>query len=182
MDERNKKRCKCNKEILEYLDALLMALVVIALAYTFVLRVVRVDGRSMEKTLLNGERVLTTKLLYTPDYEDIVVIDAYIPHGLPLIKRVIGLEGDVIDIDFDAGIVYRNGEALDEPYAAEPTYTYEGTDFPLTVPEGTVFVMGDNRNNSKDSRLPDIGCIDVRDIMGRAFWRVTPVSRMGALE
>lgn len=182
MDERNKKRRGINKEILEYLDALLTAIVVIALGYTFLVRVVRVDGHSMEHTLLDGERVLTTKLLYTPEPGDIVVIDAYIPHGLPLIKRVIGVEGDVIDIDFGEGVVYRNGEALDEPYTAAPTWNYEGVDFPVTVPEETVFVMGDNRNNSLDSRLPDIGCIDVRDIMGKAFWRVSPLSRMGALE
>lgn len=182
MDERTQKRRKRNKSVLEYLDAVLTAIVVIALSYTFVVRVVRVDGRSMNPTLLDGERLLATGLFYTPDRGDIVVIDAYIPHGLPLIKRVIGVAGDTIDIDFSEGLVYRNGELLDEPYIAEPTLTFEGMTFPLTVPEGTVFVMGDNRNHSSDSRNPEIGCIDVRDVLGRAFWCVAPLNRMGAVE
>ncbi len=182
MDGKTQKQRRKNKEILEYVDTVLTALVVIALSYTFLVRVVRVDGRSMNPTLLDGQRLLATDLFYTPERGDIVVIDAYIPHGLPLIKRVIGVAGDTIDIDFNEGLVYRNGELLDEPYIAEPTYMFEGTVFPLTVPEGTIFVMGDNRNHSSDSRDPDIGCIDVRDVLGRAFWSVAPLNRMGAVE
>lgn len=178
MDGRDEKRRRRNREILEYVDAVVMAIVVIALCFTFLARAVRVDGHSMEPTLQDGQRLLATSLPYTPARGDIVVIDAYIPHGQPLIKRVIGIEGDTIDIDFDAGIVYRNGEALDEPYTAEPTWTFEGASFPLTVPQGQVFVMGDNRNHSRDSRDPSVGCVDVRDVMGRAFWRIAPPGRM----
>ena len=89
---------------------------------------------------------------------------------------------NAIDIDFTAGIVYRNGEALDEPYTAEPTYTYEGMDFPLTVPDNCLFLMGDNRNGSKDSRSTDIGCVDTRDILGTALWRILPFSKIGAVQ
>lgn len=98
-------------------------------------RIVKVDGHSMDPTLFNGERILIN-LMKQPDYGDIVVVDGYTSYGKPLVKRVIGKGGDTIDIDFAAGIVYRNGVALDEPYTAEPTYLYESVDFPITVPDG----------------------------------------------
>ena len=176
-----KDRYKRNKEILEWYDALAVAVAVIALVFTFGLRVVQVDGHSMQPTLLNGERLLMTPL-GSPDYGDVVIVDSYIPYGKPLVKRVIGKAGDTIDIDFTAGIVYRNGEALDEPYTAEPTYTYEGIDFPLTVPDNCLFIMGDNRNGSKDSRSTDIDCVDTRDILGTALWRILPFSKIGAVQ
>ena len=176
-----KDRYKRNKDILEWYDALAVAVAVIALVFTFGLRVVQVDGHSMQPTLLNGERLLMTPLK-TPDYGDIVIVDSYIPYGKPLVKRVIGKAGDTIDIDFTAGIVYRNGEALDEPYTAEPTYLYESVDFPITVPDGCLFLMGDNRNNSTDSRDTRVGCVDERDIMGAAVLRVLPFGKIGAAQ
>lgn len=174
-------RYRRNKETLEWYDALAVAVAVIAIVFTFVVRIVQVDGSSMVPTLVDGERVMIASFL-KPDYEDVVVIDGYIPYGKPLVKRVIGMPGDTIDIDFDAGIVYRNGEALDEPYTAEPTWVYESVSFPVTVPDGCLFVMGDNRNNSKDSRDTDIGCVDMRDVLGVALWRVLPFSKMGAVQ
>ena len=95
---------------------------------------------------------------------------------------VIGKGGDTIDIDFAAGIVYRNGVAIDEPYTAEPTYLYESVDFPITVPDSCLFVMGDNRNNSTDSRDSRVGCVDERDIMGAAMLRILPFGKIGAAE
>ena len=163
-----KTRYRHNKDILEWLDAVVLAVVTVALLSTFCARLVRVDGSSMNPGLLHGQRLLT------PDYGDIVVTDSRIDYGKPLIKRVIGKAGDTIDIDFAAGIVYRNGEALDEPYTAEPTYMEEGTEFPLTVPENSLFLMGDNRNHSGDSRSSLIGCIDTRDILGVAVLRLAP--------
>ena len=168
-----KDRYRRNKETLEWYDALAMAVAVIALAFTFGVRIVKVDGHSMDPTLSNGERILIN-LLKKPDYDDIVVVDGYTEYGRPLVKRVIGKGGDTIDIDFTAGIVYRNGEALDEPYTAEPTYVEEGTVFPLTVPENGLFLMGDNRNHSGDSRSSLIGCVDTRDILGVAVLRLAP--------
>ena len=176
-----KDRYKRNKDVLEWYDALAVAVAVIALVFTFGLRVVQVDGHSMQPTLLNGERLLMTPLK-TPDYGDVVIVDSYIPYGKPLVKRVIGKAGDTIDIDFTAGIVYRNGEALDEPYTAEPTYLYESVDFPITVPDGCLFLMGDNRNNSTDSRDTRVGCVDERDIMGAAVLRVLPFGKIGAAQ
>ena len=176
-----KDRYRRNKETLEWYDALAMAVAVIALAFTFGVRIVKVDGHSMDPTLSNGERILIN-LLKKPDYDDIVVVDGYTEYGRPLVKRVIGKGGDTIDIDFTAGIVYRNGEALDEPYTAEPTYLYESVDFPITVPDGCLFLMGDNRNNSTDSRDTRVGCVDERDIMGTAVLRVLPFGKIGAAQ
>ena len=176
-----KDRYRSNKETLEWYDALAMAVAVIALVFTFGVRIVKVDGHSMDPTLSNGERILIN-LLKKPDYDDIVVVDGYTEYGRPLVKRVIGKGGDTIDIDFTAGIVYRNGEALDEPYTAEPTYLYESVDFPITVPDGCLFLMGDNRNNSTDSRDTRVGCVDERDIMGAAVLRVLPFGKIGAAQ
>ena len=176
-----KKRYNRNKGILEWYDALAVAVAVIALIFTFVIRIVQVDGSSVNPSLFDGERILIATFLQ-PDYGDVVIIDSYIPYGKPLVKRVIGMTGDTIDIDFQTGIVYRNGQALSEPYTAEPTWTYEGVDFPLAVPEGCLFIMGDNRNNSKDSRDAEIGCVDTRDVLGVAIWRLLPFGKMGAAE
>lgn len=176
-----KGRSRRNKEFLEWLDALVLSILVLALLFTFVVRPARVDGSSMLPSFLDGERVLAWQLGYTPQRGDVVVIDAYIPHGKTLIKRVIGVAGDTIDIDFHSGVVTRNGEVLHEPYIAEPTLLYESVDFPVTVPEGCIFVMGDNRNNSKDSRDADIGFVDARDVLGKVVFRLSPLNRIGVI-
>ena len=148
-----KDRYRRNKETLEWYDALAMAVAVIALVFTFGVRIVKVDGHSMDPTLSNGERILIN-LLKKPDYDDIVVVDGYTEYG----------------------------KALDEPYTAEPTYLYESVDFPITVPDGCLFLMGDNRNNSTDSRDTRVGCVDERDIMGAAVLRVLPFGKIGAAQ
>ena len=174
-------RLRANRNLLEWVDSLVFAAVLLALVFTFGVRIVRVDGSSMNPGLVDGERLLLSSLPYTPEYGDVVVIDSYTDYGKLLIKRVIGQEGDVIDIDFETGTVYRNGQPLDEPYTAEPTYLYEGVDFPLTVPEGMLFIMGDNRNDSKDSRSPEIGCVSEGDVLGEAVLRLTPLDKFGAI-
>lgn len=170
-----------DKSIVEWAEAIAWAAMVLLLLFTFVARVVHVDGDSMVPTLTNGERLVISSFPYTPRHGDIVVTDQYTAYGRVLIKRVIGCPGDTIDIDFSAGVVYRNGEPLTEPYTAAPTTLAEGVQFPLTVPEGRVFLMGDNRNESLDSRSPEIGLIDTRDVLGRVLWRLTPLQRMGAV-
>ena len=176
-----KDRYKRNKDILEWYDALAVAVAVIALVFTFGLRVVQVDGHSMQPTLLNGERLLMTPLK-TPDYGGVVIVDSYIPYGKPLVKRVIAKGGDTISIDYDAGTVEVNGELLQEDYIAAPTHLGYDVEFPYTVPEGTVFVMGDNRNESLDSRSSYVGCIDERDILGKVLLCFLPVSDFGVVK
>lgn len=170
------------QNLMEWYEALISAALVLVLVFSFFFRIIQVDGESMVPTLDNGDKLIVWGAGYEPQRGDVVIVDSYTSYGKPLVKRVIGKAGDTIDIDFTAGIVYRNGEALDEPYTAEPTYTYEGMDFPLTVPDNCLFLMGDNRNGSKDSRSTDIGCVDTRDILGTALWRILPFSKIGAVQ
>ena len=110
-----------------------------------------------------------------PQHGDIIVASKKsFDDGSPIIKRVIATEGQVVDIDFDLGIVYVDGVALDEPYTSTPTNISEGITFPLTVEEGHIFVMGDNRNLSKDSRSSEIGLIDCREVLGKAIFLIFP--------
>lgn len=168
-------------EVYDWVESCAVALVFVLLLFMFVLRTATVYGISMQKTLFEGERLIVLETGYTLKYEDIVVIDRTVTNQPPLIKRVIGLPGDVIDIDFDAGEVYRNGELLDEPYINEPTHLSYDIEFPQTVPEGAVFAMGDNRNHSQDSRESSIGMVDQRRVMGKAIFRFLPFSKAGAL-
>lgn len=169
------------RDVFEWYDSLVFALGVIVLAFMFVLRVITISGSSMEPTFYSGEHVLVQSTLYEPQRGDIVVIDGYSPYGNPIIKRIIGMEGDEIDIDFSTGTVIRNGQILDEPYISAPTTLQMDVQFPVTVPEGCVFVLGDNRPGSKDSRSSDIGFLDERAILGKVLWRLTPFSRFGAV-
>ena len=111
-----------------------------------------------------------------------VIVDSYTSYGKPLVKRVIAKGGDTISIDYDSGVVMVNGEVLQEDYIAEPTYLGYDVTFPYTVPEGTVFVMGDNRNQSLDSRSTYVGCIDERDILGRVLLCFMPFTDFGVVK
>lgn len=179
-------------EALDWVGSLVYAILAVIVLNIFVFRSITVDGDSMNNTLKNQDRVIATNFCYTPQHGDIVVVqaDAILNQngtfGEPIIKRVIGVEGDVIRFDFDNGIVYRNGEALSEDYIKELTYynrwldAVSGVDY--VVPEGCVYVMGDNRNNSKDSREHDeVGMVDVDLIMGKAILRIYPLDKFGLL-
>ena len=168
-------------DMLEWVQALVHALVFCILVFTFVGRTVGVIGPSMQQTLIQGDRLIISKLFYTPKYGDIVVLRKEAYANYPIIKRVIATEGQRVDIDFVNGIVYVDGEALDEPYINEPTYEAEDFNGEITVPEGCVFVMGDNRNRSTDSRTRSIGCVDTRYIVGKALFRITPLNKFGSI-
>ena len=165
-------------ETFAILHDLVYILAAITLIFVFFFRLVGVDGSSMYPTFVNHDYlVLESNFLYRNVRQgDIVVLDPPEEAGFagPLVKRVIATGGQTVDIDFDAGIVYVDGQALDEPYVFEPTYrSYQevglGLDYPVTVPEGSVFVMGDNRNHSSDSRYVRLGCVEQWRILGKVL-------------
>ena len=165
------------KSILSYLHDITFLLVIVLAVFLLCFRVVVVSGPSMNRTLLDGDYLLllNRELCGEIKQGDIVVAskDSF-KDGEPIIKRVIATAGQKVDIDFEAGIVYVDDKPLDEPYTNTPTNLWEGINFPLTVKEGHVFVMGDNRNFSKDSRNPDIGQIDCREISGKVICLIFP--------
>ena len=161
----------------EWVQALVCSVLTVVLIFTFAVRIVRVSGESMRETLQDQDMLVVLNNWLCGGYEqgDIVILqrdDFY--GGEPIVKRVIATEGQTVDIDFDAGVVYVDGTALEEPYTRVPTWTQEGTEFPLTVPEGCVFVMGDNRNDSDDSRDSALGPVDTRCVLGRALLLAVP--------
>lgn len=165
------------REAYEWVQTLVCSVLAVVLVFTFAVRGFRVDGQSMRETLQDGDMLLILNDHLCAGYQpgDIVVLrKAGFRDGKPLVKRVIALAGQTVDIDFEAGIVYVDGEALEEDYIREPTWTPEGLDFPVTVPEGHIFVLGDNRNNSSDSRHRDLGPIDLRMVIGKAVFLAVP--------
>ena len=162
---------------LGYLQDITVILTVLMLLFPVLFRVVQVYGTSMNSTLYDGDYLL---LLSSTFYKDpkqgdvIVASKKSFDNGMPIVKRVIATEHQVVDIDFEAGIVYVDGVALDEPYTLEPTNLSEGVNFPQEVQEGCIFVMGDNRNASKDSRSPQIGQIDKREVVGKVLLLILP--------
>ena len=165
------------KGILTTLHDLVALLAGILMIFSLCFRIVIVSGPSMNNTLMDGDWILLISNVFYRDIGrgDIIVASKDdFKDGEPIIKRVIATEGQMVDIDFHRGIVYVDGVALDEPYALSPTYMSEGVSFPIIVDSGCVFVMGDNRNNSKDSRSNEIGLIDKREIIGKAVFILFP--------
>ena len=176
MQEQEKQTAK-GRDLYEWVQSLVGSVLVVVAIFTFVIRMMGVDGHSMLNTLQHGDRLLVVNSMLYHDYKygDIVILrkDGVFDDD-PIVKRVIAVEGQTVDIDFAEGIVYVDGEALEEDYIREPTYTAEGTEFPLTVPEGSIFVMGDNRNGSSDSRDYRLGTVDTRYGIGKAAFLLFP--------
>jgi signal peptidase I len=171
-------------DLYAFLQVLTAVLVLLVLLSVFVGRVVAVDGSSMVPTLRDGDFLLLRSIGYTPKQGDVVVLtkDFSTHVGDSIIKRVIAVGGQTVRIDYDESKVYVDGVALDEPYINEPMVPLSGeTISEMTVPEGSVFVMGDNRNHSSDSRLAELGAIDERYIIGQAVLRLLPIQTIAVL-
>ena len=170
------------RSVYEWVQAVVCSVLAAVLLFTFGVRIVGVSGASMRETLQNGDMLLVVNGILCREYRqgDIVIAaKASFENGEPIVKRVIATEGQTVDVDFVNGVVSVDGMALSEPYIREETLLSEGTEFPLTVPEGCVFLMGDNRNDSRDSRDPLLGAVDTRNLIGRAVFLLVPGETAG---
>ena len=192
---RSEEKMGWKENVVLYMHDLMYMLITVIVIFLVFFRVIVVSGSSMYDTLIDGDYLLLTSNHFykEPRYGDIIVVSkASFDDGTPIIKRVIATEGQTVDIDFEAGVVYVDGKELVEPYTFTATNVREGMEFPLTVEENCVFAMGDNRNGSLDSRNPSIGQIDKREILGKAIYLFLPgvdeghsepdYDRMGAIK
>ena len=171
---------RLRRDIYDWIMSMMIALVACLALFVFCVRIIDVSGTSMLPTLKNEDKMFVSNLLYTPEAGDVIVFksDSYNPNKA-LVKRVIATEGQTVNIDFDNGIVYIDGVPIQEDYIAEVTTTKLDFIGPKKVPEGCVFVMGDNRNMSTDSRKAEIGMVDNRMILGRVYAVIFPIAEMG---
>lgn len=181
-EEPAKEPFNLKKELWEWAKAIFFAAVIVFIVFHFIIQVVTVKGSSMEPTLENQDRLVISNLFYTPETGDIVVLSDKTGLDEALIKRVIALPGQTVDIN-ENGEVLVDGKVLSEPYIAELIdEDHRGNmDYPLTVPEGTVFVMGDNRNHSTDSRFLEVGFVEEGEILGRVIFRLLPLDKIGTV-
>ena len=189
-----------SKDVIEWLEVISTAVIAVVIIFCFIFRVATIDGNSMRNTLYGknkdgeiADKVIITNLGYTPEQGDIVVISRNVENSVegqqmsegPIIKRVIAVGGQTVNIDFESGTVYVDGVALKEDYISPPTTRSGDVEFPIFVPEGYIFVLGDNRSDSLDSRYSQIGengLVDTRYILGHAIFRIFPFNRIGRLD
>ncbi|MEG2420308.1 MAG: signal peptidase I [Oscillospiraceae bacterium] len=180
-----KKSAPSGADLYGWLQSLMFVLLGLILVFTFVGRIVGVDGKSMLPTLHHRDMLLLQCVGYTPRQNDVVVLNKHFA-GVegPIVKRVIATGGQTVDVDYQKGEVLVDGVALDEPYINEVMVEVPNSQNVIThaeIPEGSIFVMGDNRNHSSDSRHPELGIVDQRYVLGRAFFILFPFSHLGTI-
>lgn len=165
----------------DWAEALVSALLVISILFSFFVRTIGVKGDSMKETLHEGDYLIVSNLFYKPEAGDIVVLTKKTFMTDSIVKRVIATGGQTVDIDYESGQVAIDGKVIREPYVPEMMRPRGDMSFPLTVPEGSVFVMGDNRNHSTDSRSTELGIVDEQYIVGHVLLRIWPLSGLGSV-
>ncbi len=191
-DRETEKSNNRKNEAMEWIKSIVFAIVIAFLLKNFVLTLAKVQGESMEPTLQNNDRMYVNRLMYTPEKGDVIIFKPASDPKRPYIKRVIATEGDTVYIDFENGDVYVNDELIDEPYIYEPTHLIGSyinnvaehgeysRENPIVIEKDKIFVMGDNRNHSKDSR--EIGQVPVSEIIGHAVYRFWPLDNLGSVD
>ena len=167
----------------DWIRCVIMAISIVIICLTFVFRLVDVEGSSMDDTLATKDKVIVTNLFYTPQPGDIVVISHGAEYANPIIKRVIATEGQTVKLDYENEQIIVDGVVIDEPYIKGSTFSgnYGDNEIPEVIPEGKVFVLGDNRKVSLDSRSTEIGLIDKENVIGKAQFVAFPFNDFGYL-
>ncbi|MBQ7922434.1 MAG: signal peptidase I [Clostridia bacterium] len=180
-------------EIYDLLEVVATVTIVVMLGFSFLGRLNIVEGQSMDHTLAEGQYLFISDLFYEPAVGDIVVVHDVTadPYGDPIVKRVIATGGQSVEIDFNTWTLKVDGKVVEEPYRfLDPNYSTLRAEYNMSidgifhviVPENEIFVMGDNRNASGDSRQVEIGTIDKRCVVGKAYLRLFPIDEFGLLE
>lgn len=181
MNVQKKRTIDWKAEARNWIEAFVFAFIIVGIFLLLGFRMAQVDGPSMNPTLETRDRVLISNFNYTPKPGDVVVFKNEYANR-DLIKRVIAVEGQEVNIDFDSGSVYVDGELMVDEFSLTANHIHGDRSYPLTVPKDHIFVMGDNRNNSLDSRSTDIGFIHKDDIKGKAIYVLFPFGHFGSIE
>ena len=169
------------REILDWLLCIVIAVAIALVIRNYVFTLVNVSGPSMNPTLNDKDILYVNRLFYTPKAGDIIIFKPKASPETPYVKRIIATEGQIVELDYTTGGVIVDGKPIDEDYISEPIENFGNMEYPYTVPEDHVFAMGDNRNNSLDSRMAVVGAVSEESIIGKAIFRIFPIGDFGSL-
>ena len=181
-NEKKKQQQEQGSDTYDWMQSVVTAFLFCVIVFAFFVRIIGVIGQSMEPSFHEGDSVVISRLFYEPRQGDVVVLRKLSFQEEPIIKRIIATGGQTVDIDFEAGVVYVDDQPLEEPYTAEAVRMPLDFDGKITVPENSVFVMGDNRNHSTDSRSRNLGFVDERYIMGKVLFQLLPLGKFGLVK